>query len=559
MKIDRLEQDWSESPAPGQEQEDSFDPGRCYIRLRDVFIAEGASKLKLEQQLTETYALIVHLGGSGVLELGDRQVAMKKDHVYLIPPESTFGWSGDGSGELSAMVLRLDIFEERAGLFAAASAERLDSAIALRKGIPVTPAGRLEKLCRAIHAHFNSKDRMKVWRAQIDCAELLYAAAAVHSERAVDTRQALERSKAYMEERYVEEITITQLAAIAELSPKYYVDLFKKTYGVSALDHLTKVRMEKAKHLMNQSERLLKDIAHEVGYTDPFYFSRKFKQTYGLSPSQYMKQRSRRVAVYGRTSILGYLLTLKVIPHAAPLHPMWSNLYFTKYGSDIPYHLHIARQKYQNSHNLDLVAQSKPELIITHRDLERWERERLAGIAPIVELPDEKAGWKQGLLALGEALGEPSEARSWIASFESKIEREKKRLLESGVRPRVLTLKRVRHHFYLYRNQGMQDVLYDGLGVRSACENMGVDRNIPISLEELDGIEADVVLLLICRDSETLAEWKKLQQSPSWMSLRMVRENKVCQIASEPWREYSPIALDRIVDEAMRIFTGKCP
>lgn len=559
MKLDRLEQDWSESPALVQGQGEAFDPGRCYIRLRDVFIAEGASKWKLEQQLTVSYALIVHLAGSGVLELEEMQVAMKKDHVYLVPPETTFGWSGDGSGELSVMVLRMDILEERDGRFAAVNEERIHTAIALRRGIPVTPAGRLEKLCRAIHANFNSKDKMKVWRAQIDCAELLYAAAAVHSERAVDTQQALERSKAYMEERYVEEITINQLAAIAELSPKYYVDLFKKTYGVSALDHLTKVRMEKAKHLMNQKERLLKDIAHEVGYSDPFYFSRKFKQTYGVSPSQYMKQRSRRVAVYGRTSILGYLLTLKVIPHAAPLHPMWSNLYYTKYGSEIPYHLHITRQNYKNNHNLDLVAESKPDLIITHRDLEPWERERLAGIATIVELPDEKAGWKQGLLALGEALGERSEARSWIASFESKIEREKKRLSENGVRPCVLTLKRVRHHFYLYRNQGMQDVLYDGLGVRSACEDMSVDCNIPISLEELDSIEADVVLLLVCRDSETLAEWKKLQQSPAWMSLRMVRENKVRQIPSEPWREYSPVALDRIVDEAMRICTGNCP
>lgn len=554
MKIDRIDQGRN-----GNRLENLIDPRRCFVRLRDAGISEGASRLKLEQQLSLSYTVIVPLGGSGTLELGDQSMVMKKDHAYFCPPECTFGWSGDGSGELSAMIFRLDIYEERDGLVEVISPERMSSAIPMGKGIPVTPAGRLEKLCRAIQANVNSRDRLKGWRAHLDCCELLFAAAAATSERTTDTREALERSKAYMEERFVEEITINQLAAIAELSPKYYVDLFKKTYGVSALDHLTKLRMDKAKLLMTHSDRLLKDIACEVGYPDPFYFSRKFKQTFGLSPSQYMKQRSRRLAVYGRSAIVGYLLAMKVIPHAAPLHPMWSKLYYMQYGSDIPFHLNAVRQNYHRSQNLELIAQSKPELIITHQDLEQWERERLTAIAPIVELQDEERGWKEGLLALAEVLGERSEAHRWIEGFESKLEHSRQKLSHVGDRPRVLTLKRLRNQFFLFGNRGMHDVLYDGLGVRAAYEHPDPNYSIPISLEEIDHIEADTVLLLICRDSETLEEWKALQQSTAWLTMRMVRDNKLHQIPSQPWREYSPLALEQMIDEAMQIFYGNCP
>lgn len=555
MNIERIGQGWQEK----RSEDDRFDPRRCFVCLRDAAISQGASRLKLEQQLSLSYTAIVVLGGSGTLELGGQSMVMKKDHVYICPPECTFGWSTDGSGELSVIILRLDLYEEREGQVGMVSAERAGEAIAMGKGIPVTPAGRLEKLCRKILANARSEDRVKAWRAQIDCTELLYAAVAATSERTTDTREALERSKAYMEERYVEEITIHQLAAIAELSPKYYVDLFKKTYGISALDHLTKLRMNKAKLLMIQSDRLLKDIASEVGYSDPFYFSRKFKQTFGLSPSQYMKQRSRRLAVYGKSAILGYLLAMKVIPHAAPLHPMWSKLYYKQYGNDIPFHLNAVRQNYHQSQNLDLIAQSKPELIITHPDLEQWERNGLAAIAPIVELRDAESGWKECYLALADVLGEQAVAQRWMDEYEHKLALSREKLYQRGYRPRVLTLKLLRSQFYLFGNRGMHEVLYEGLGLIPAHEQAELNYSIPIQLEEIDRIEADIVLLLVCRDSETLEEWKALQQSTAWFAMRMVRDNKLHQIPSQPWREYSPLALDQMVDEALRIISGNCP
>ncbi|MDT2302956.1 AraC family transcriptional regulator [Paenibacillus larvae] len=93
-----------------------------------------------------------------------------------------------------------------------------------------------------------------------------------------DSRTALDRTRSYMDNHYNENLTIEQLAHMAEVSPKYFVDLFKKTYGKSAMDYVTEVRVNSAKKLMVRSDARLRDIAHQVGYNDEFYFSRKFKK-----------------------------------------------------------------------------------------------------------------------------------------------------------------------------------------------------------------------------------------------------------------------------------------
>ncbi|MDT2273884.1 AraC family transcriptional regulator [Paenibacillus larvae] len=92
-----------------------------------------------------------------------------------------------------------------------------------------------------------------------------------------------------MDNHYNENLTIEQLAHMAEVSPKYFVDLFKKTYGKSAMDYVTEVRVNSAKKLMVRSDARLRDIAHQVGYNDEFYFSRKFKRGWYVAKCLYEK------------------------------------------------------------------------------------------------------------------------------------------------------------------------------------------------------------------------------------------------------------------------------
>ncbi|MDR0598530.1 MAG: helix-turn-helix domain-containing protein, partial [Treponema sp.] len=60
--------------------------------------------------------------------------------------------------------------------------------------------------------------------------------------------------------------------------------------GQSFINHLTLLRIEKAKHLLAGKDILIKDAAALTGFTDQFYFSRVFHSVTGVSPSEWIRE-----------------------------------------------------------------------------------------------------------------------------------------------------------------------------------------------------------------------------------------------------------------------------
>ncbi|MFF2885732.1 helix-turn-helix domain-containing protein [Paenibacillus sp. NPDC057967] len=543
-----------------------IDVSRLSVKLRAVELLTGATDELIKQHLTVNGTFIIPLGGYGKLRREHGSVELEPDHVYACAPESTFGLEAEEKGELSVCLIRLDIAmacEERPHLDAEQDEQRLATRLFEQlDGRMIGPPGHAAALSRSVLDHFASGEAMKRWRARLDCEELLYELIATgRKDRQLGTRGALERVRAYIDDHYNEEIVIERLAGIAELSPKYFVDIFKKTYGVSAMDYLAGVRINRAKMLMLRSDRLLRDIAHEVGYADEFYFSRKFKQIAGMSPSAYMKKRGRKVAAYGSTSLTGYLLALGIVPFAAPLHLKWSRGYYDRYGADIPVHLDAYRQNHYKESNIAKLESARPELIVSNYNLEQWEKDRLSAIAPVFEMPEDGCGWREKLIRLAEWLGEEQEAQRWFQQFE-----EKSLSLRASIRAQakpypcqVLSLKLLKDKLYVHNSFCLQDVLYDELGLLPAESSLEPEENQLVTLQQLSRLKADLVLLLVCQESETLEHWAAVKQSTEWMSLPHVVNRKLHLIESDPWREYSPLAIVRMLEDMASLLTGNRP
>jgi ABC-type Fe3+-hydroxamate transport system substrate-binding protein len=539
-----------------------IDPGRLIVRVTGIDLFTGVDGDELEQQLTTSAAVIVSISGSGQWTGATGKYPIRPDHIYLCPPEGTLGITAEKGGELSVYIVRIDCLhgeEDSRQPYVITGPEFTD--VFGREGeARILNPGQAAVLCREIHEALSSQQGLQRMRAQLKGAELVYLMIEAGLKSANGgTAEALQRSKAYIDSYYKEDISIDLLAAIAEVSPKYYVELFKKTYGTSALDYLTKVRIDRAKQLMLQNDLRLRDIAHTIGYEDEFYFSRKFKKIVGVSPSIYMKKRSRRIAAYGSVSINGYLLALGIIPYSAPLHPKWSGYYYERYGADIPVHLDAYRHNHYKDANLKKLAQARPELIIGHYDLEDWEKERLSAIAPLYLMPRDGMGWRRKLRELAEVIGEQEEAEHWIDAFEQKVKHQRDQIGRSTGRNQMLILKLLKDQVYAHSCYGSGGLLFQELGLPRAYPDDSIKFSHPLSLEDLNDIDADHMFLLICKESETLDYWKKLRCSEAWMSLRAVSNNKLRLISSEPWREYSPIALDRMLEETEQLLSGDCP
>lgn len=102
-----------------------------------------------------------------------------------------------------------------------------------------------------------------------------------------DTNHAIEKTIEFMVHYYQKKVTLEELSQMAGMSVSHYCRLFKRYTGYSPIDYVTHLRMDRAKELLVMSGFRLKSIAQSVGYDDEFYFSRRFKDIVGLSPTQF--------------------------------------------------------------------------------------------------------------------------------------------------------------------------------------------------------------------------------------------------------------------------------
>jgi transcriptional regulator GlxA family with amidase domain len=109
----------------------------------------------------------------------------------------------------------------------------------------------------------------------------------------------IRRSIDYMAEHLDQPLQVSDLAAVANLCLSHYFALFKRATGSSPIDFFIRLRMIRARQLLETSSLNIKQIAGELGYSDPFYFSRTFKSINGVAPTDYRKARQPVVQLGG--------------------------------------------------------------------------------------------------------------------------------------------------------------------------------------------------------------------------------------------------------------------
>ena len=86
-----------------------------------------------------------------------------------------------------------------------------------------------------------------------------------------------------------QDLSLSVLAEEFHLNPQYISQLFKNEIGVNFLSYLTNIRMEKAKKLLLSTSLSVAEVAEQSGYGDYRVFTKVFKKSEGITPSQYRR------------------------------------------------------------------------------------------------------------------------------------------------------------------------------------------------------------------------------------------------------------------------------
>lgn len=94
----------------------------------------------------------------------------------------------------------------------------------------------------------------------------------------------------FMHEHLEDPIRLTDLAQVVHLHPNYFHRVFKRTYGMSPAEMLRRVRLERARALLESTTEPIEQVAQACGIPDAAYFTRWFRRAVGSTPRIYRRQ-----------------------------------------------------------------------------------------------------------------------------------------------------------------------------------------------------------------------------------------------------------------------------
>ena len=106
-------------------------------------------------------------------------------------------------------------------------------------------------------------------------------------------RESFARCRTELQKHFRTIQSISRLAELSDLDPAYLTRLFYRFAGESPYDLLIRFKMNEAAAHLTGGRHTIKEIAAQVGYTDPYHFSRVFKKHYGITPSAFRHTRTR--------------------------------------------------------------------------------------------------------------------------------------------------------------------------------------------------------------------------------------------------------------------------
>lgn len=130
---------------------------------------------------------------------------------------------------------------------------------------------------------------LKPWKEEKLCELISTAIENVRSMQKTDRIVHSQKDviKDYIDRNYKKDISAKDVAGILGYSDVYFSKVFKQLFDDNFINYLTKIRMDRAKLLLKDVSFNIKEVGKSVGYADSNYFTKVFKRSIGMSPSEY--------------------------------------------------------------------------------------------------------------------------------------------------------------------------------------------------------------------------------------------------------------------------------
>jgi len=225
--------------------------------------------------------------GKGWLEIDGRRVVVGAGEALIIPPNKAHAYHADGE----------DPWSIHWAHFSGTAAASYASLLPPREHVMILPAGDFKEIANMFRESYRLASTGFTERTLLLVSHILrHALGVLFFQIGTSLRGSartiahdLTKSIEFMRANVACSLTLQELSRQAGLSPARFSSLFRDQTGSSPVEHHIRLRMQAACHYLDTTAMRVKEVAAELGYDDPYYFSRIFQKTLGCSPLAYRK------------------------------------------------------------------------------------------------------------------------------------------------------------------------------------------------------------------------------------------------------------------------------
>jgi AraC-like DNA-binding protein len=235
--------------------------------------------------------LIYGSGARGWCELAGQRYSICAGDILVVPPKTAYvvGSERGHSWKFSwvrVMGKNLDFFLNELGI------SRECPVVNLRNA--AQPPALFEGMLSAIQNDCSLAHLLDASQILAQLFSLMLCHRHEQSRAEGGTDRKIEQSITYMKRNLGRPLRVSMLARLANISLPHYFALFKQRTGNTPMDFFIRLRMQRACQLLEATSLSVKEVAAELGYDDPFYFSRMFKSVNAVAPTEYRMTWQRR-------------------------------------------------------------------------------------------------------------------------------------------------------------------------------------------------------------------------------------------------------------------------
>lgn len=239
-------------------------------------------------RMMENYKMVFVLGGKGYLTQGSHvnklltngdmfMLIPREKHFYFADPEDPWEimWISFNGPHISYYLKLIGLDVNRCFLTGITNPAMINKVLMLIKDLPESQEGQTVCVSHLMHIF-----------------HLVEQAAKHYGETAVRTgyETVVQQAVLFIEQNYHMHLDVEMLCKHVNYSRSYLSRYFRRITGMSIPEYISKVRIQNAKVLLQETDLSIQEISASVGIADSLYFSKMFKNATGVSPMLFKKQ-----------------------------------------------------------------------------------------------------------------------------------------------------------------------------------------------------------------------------------------------------------------------------